>query len=386
MLNSPKLFNMEVVQAWFSKDAGWHYETPKKALNNPLVFVFANRILLENKEFLDNVQDEFSYSHIVYCSTAGEIAGVQAFEESAVVTATEFERSSFVVHTDNIINYNKDSEALGRSLYRSLPKEGLKHVIILSEGSFVNGSALIDGLERDKEDGITVTGGLCGDDDRFKKTLVGYNSEPRRGEVVAIGLYGQTLEITSAGAGGWTPFGPLRTITRSEGNVLYEIDGKPALELYRNYLGERSRWMAQSSFLYPLQVTYPGRKQAVVRTILTIDEENNAMILAGDVPEQSNVQLMMASIDNLALGARTAAEQAAENRMSAPSLALLISCVGRKLAMCQRTEEELEQVREVLGEGTVLNGMYSYGEIAPFKGNSFSELHNQTMTLTLISE
>lgn len=376
---------MKITQAAYL-DGCWQYKTDKADLKNPLVLVFANRTLLENRDFTLSIRNEFSSGHIIYCSTAGEIAGTKALEGSAVVTAAEFEKASFVIRTDNIARYNKNSTALGESLYQSFPAEGLRHIIVLSEGSFVNGSALIQGMENKKQAGVSISGGLCGDDGRFQKTLVGYNHEPRRGEVVAIGLYGTTLEVTAASAGGWYAFGPMRIITKSEGNVLYEIDGKPALELYRNYLGERSGNIAESSLLYPLQVTYPGRDLAVVRTILNIDEENNAMILAGDVPEQSKVQLMMASIDDLAEGAREAALQAAQDREHTASLALLISCVGRRLAMGQRVEEELEQVQEVLGPQTVLNGMYSYGEIAPTKGNHFSELHNQTMTLTLISE
>ena len=110
------------------------------------------------------------------------------------------------------------------------------------------------------------------------------------------------------------------------------------------------------------------------------------MILAGDVPMNSKVQLMMASVDGIASGARKAAEFAIKDRVNKPQLALLVSCVGRKLVMGQRVEEEIEQVQEIIGKEVATCGFYSYGEMAPFHGETSCDLHNQTMTLTLISE
>jgi hypothetical protein len=184
------------------------------------------------------------------------------------------------------------------------------------------------------------------------------------------------------------PFGPERIITKSEGNILYEIDGQPALDLYKKYLGEKASELPQSSLLYPLNVTPVGKTEPVVRTILNINNENNSMILAGDVPMQSRVQLMMASIDGIAEGALHAAELAMKGRTNEPELAILVSCIGRKLVMNQRVEEEIEHVQDAIGKNTAITGFYSYGEIAPFSGTSTAtcELHNQTMTLTLISE
>ncbi|WP_415583315.1 FIST signal transduction protein, partial [Flavobacterium frigoris] len=182
------------------------------------------------------------------------------------------------------------------------------------------------------------------------------------------------------------PFGPERVITKSEGNILYEIDGQPALDLYKKYLGEKSNELPQASLLYPLSVTPDGKTEPVVRTILNINNDDQSMILAGDVPVNSRVQLMMASVDGIAQGAHTAAKFAMANRSSKPELALLVSCIGRKLVMSQRVEEEVEQVREVIGERVPMAGLYSYGEMAPFNGSTSCELHNQTMTLTLISE
>ena len=236
------------------------------------------------------------------------------------------------------------------------------------------------------EDNLIITGALCGDSARFEKTLSSYNENPKVGEVVAIGFYGETLEVSFGTNGGWTPFGPERVVTKSKDNVLYELDGKPALDLYKKYLGEKSNELPASALLYPLKVQSSDEKKSIVRTILNIDEEENSMILAGDILEESKVQLMMTNVDSIVNAAETGALQALDLREKKPELAILVSCIGRKLVLDQRVEEEVDEVMEVVGKGTTICGFYSYGEIAPFDGEMNCQLHNQTMAITLISE
>lgn len=377
---------MRINQAYTLDGKNWTYLQKKSTLHNPLVFVFGNRMELQKETVIEAVRKEFPYEHLVFGSTSGEIIDSNVLDNSVVVTAIEFEKSTFEIRTENIFNHHKDAKQLGESLHNALPKENLRHLFVLSEGSFVNGSSLIEGLEKNIENAIPISGGMCGDDAKFEKTLASYKENPKEGEVVLIGFYGDTLEISFASFGGWTSFGPERIITKSEANILYEIDGQPALDLYKKYLGDKAKELPQASLLYPLNVTPEGKKEPVVRTILGIDNEKQSMTLAGDVPENSKVQLMMASVDAIAEGANEAAKRAMENRKSAPQIALLVSCVGRKLVMNQRVEEEIERVQEVVGNHTAITGFYSYGEMAPFANNTFCDLHNQTMTLTLISE
>ena len=377
---------MKVVQAKKIKNSDWEYISKNTPLKNPLVLVFGGRFELEKQEVIDDIRKEFPYDHVVFGSTSGEIIGENVFETSIVVTAIEFEKSSFIVKTANIFDFDKNAKQLGENLIKELPTENLKHVFVLSEGSFVNGSALIEGIETSFNNKISLTGGMCGDGSRFEKTLASYKENPKEGEIIIIGFYGDSLEISFASFGGWSPFGPERIITKSEGNVLYEIDDLPALDLYTKYLGDKASELPQASLLFPLNVTPKGKSKPVVRTILSINKENHSMILAGDVPEGSKVQLMMASVDAIADGAYEAAKLAMENRKNEPQLALLVSCIGRKLVMDQRVEEEIEEVMNVIGKQTSLTGFYSYGEMAPFHGETACELHNQTMTLTLISE
>jgi hypothetical protein len=377
---------MKIIQASKLKNQDWNYLQEKSALKNPLVLVFGNRYLLEDEEIINIIRKEFPYEHIVFGSTAGEILCCNVYEDSISVTAIEFEKSTFVVERGNILDYDKDAKILGKDLYDRIPRGNLKHLFVLSEGSFVNGSSLIKGLEMNIDREVSITGGMCGDDARFEKTVASYKENPKVGEVILIGFYGETLEITYSSFGGWIPFGPERIITKSEANILYEIDGQPALDLYKNYLGDKASDLPQASLLYPLNVTPEDKKEPVVRTILNIDDDNQSMILAGDVPMNSRVQLMMASVDGIATGAKTAAEFAMKSRKTPPEIAILVSCIGRKLVMNQRVEEEVEQVWEAIGEKIPMAGFYSYGEMAPFNESTSCELHNQTMTLTLISE
>lgn len=377
---------MNIVQAYKKQDQEWHYSGEKKALTNPLVLVFADRLLLEDDGVLSNIKSEFPYSHIVYASTAGEIIDVDVLENSVTVVAIEFEKSSFIVKTDNIFNHDKNTKELGIALAREMPTDGLKHLFVLSEGSFVSGTSLIKGLEQDIADNVSITGGLCGDNLRYEKTLASYNEKPKEGEIILIGFYGESLEITFASYGGWQAFGPERVITKSEGSTLYEIDGKSSLDLYKKYLGDKAGEFAKSALLYPLNVKAPGKDNAVVRAVVTPDHENGSMIFADAVPQDSRVQLIMVSPDDIANGAQTASTLAMQDRITKPQLALVISCIGRKVVMNQRVEEEIELVNEIVGSQAAIAGFYSYGEIAPFHGTRECELHNQTMTLTLISE
>lgn len=376
---------MKTVQLQQAKDRAWEYLSPQIDLVNPLVLILGNRFLLESPTIYEELRALFPSGHLVFGSSSGELVAASVNDEHITVTAIEFEKASFDIQTINIKEVGEDSEKAGTAVVKKFNPDGLKHIFVISEGSFVNGSALTKGMQEALPK-VLITGGLCGDDARFEKTLASYDESPKEGEIIAIGFYGDTFEASFSIYGGWTPFGPERLITKSDGNVLYEIDGKPALDLYKTYLGDKAKDLPGSALIYPLNVKSQENDQSFVRTILNIDEEKNAMILAGDVPEQSSVQLMMTNMDSIAAASETAATRAMEGRNTPPQLALLISCIGRKLVLDQRIEEEVEEVMRVIGDDVVISGMYSYGEIAPFYGERNCKLHNQTMTITLISE
>lgn len=365
----------------------WQYKgCEAKDFNPQLVFVFANRFLLEQPKILKEAKALFANADVVFASTAGEVMGTTVRDNTLTFTAIEFEHSHHEIFRVNVLDYDKDSYRAGNALCDQINKNNLKHVFVISEGSNVNGSSLIDGLEKNLSEKIAITGGMCGDDARFERTLAGVNNFPEEGEIIAVGLYGDTLEVSFSNHGGWIPFGPERIVTRSEGNVLFELDNKPALDLYKTYLGDKAAELPQASLFYPLSVKIESKENPLVRTILNIEEDTNAMILAGDIPEKARVQLMMANVDGIVDGAVQAAQQSMNGRKEKPQLAIAVSCIGRKLVMDQRVEEEIEEVSLVIGSDVPITGFYSYGEMAPFAGSRNCELHNQTMTLTLISE
>jgi hypothetical protein len=237
-----------------------------------------------------------------------------------------------------------------------------------------------------KGESVLITGGLAGDGAQFKKTVVGLNQLPQAGTIVAIGFYGAKIKVSHGSLGGWESFGLQRTVTQSTNNVLSEIDHKNALDLYKTYLGEYAKELPSSALLFPLSVTLANNSEPVVRTILSIDEENKTMTFAGDIPKGSKVSFMRANFDKLIDASSNAAQKGLEMHEVNPQLALLVSCVGRKLILGNRIDEEVEAVSDLVTPSTIVSGFYSYGEISPLKPLANCELHNQTMTVTFISE
>jgi hypothetical protein len=280
----------------------------------------------------------------------------------------------------------ENSFKAGQQLSRSLEKEDLVHVFVLSDGLKINGSELVKGLIKHLPEHVSITGGLSGDGALFRETYVLWDDEPERDTVAILGLYGNRLRVGYASFGGWDPFGPERLITQSRGNVLFELDGKSALMLYKKYLGKHAKGLPSTGLLFPLSIRIREGERGVVRTILSINEEDQSMTFAGDVPEGAYARLMKANFDRLIDGAVEAAKMSLDIIGFSPELAILISCVGRKLILKQRIEEEIEGVRDILGAQATLTGFYSYGEISPFTKGAQCELHNQTMTITAFSE
>jgi len=373
--------------ATWTRASGWSdLPSPERALGSDLVFVFGSREPLEQGTALEELSRHFADAKVVGCSTAGEIRGTEASDGTIVAAAMRFEHSR--VSTAHVkLSDHTGSEAAGAALVAKLPAEGLRHVIVLSDGSVVNGSDLVLGLRNAAPHGVQVTGGLAGDAQEFERTLIVYGSEALAGHVLAVGFYGESLRMGFGSLGGWDPFGPERLITRSEGNVLFELDGRSALDLYRKYLGPYAGDLPTSSFLFPLGLRARKGEEGVVRTVLAVDEKRDAMIFAGDMPEGQYARLMKANFDRLIGGAALAAVNSTVGMNGKQiDFALLISCVGRRIVLKQRVEEELEGVRRVLGDDVNLAGFYSYGEISPFSADTSCRLHNQTMTITTFHE
>jgi hypothetical protein len=377
---------MQVEQASWSRNEGW---TGARTFEPQLVMVFGGRLLPE-AEVLQILRARYPGAQLVGCSTAGEILDTRIQDDSLVVSAISFATTRYRCEAVACATA-QDSRGAGERLGHALgASPGLVHVFVLSDGTNVNGTALVEGMVAALPGGVTVSGGLAGDGDRMQRTWVLAGDRCESGIVAAVGLYGDKLRVGYGCKGGWDTFGPERKITRAEGNVLYELDGLSALALYREYLGEHAAGLPSTGLLFPLELRFEGGPPRV-RTILAIDDAAGSITFAGDMPVGHYARLMHANFDRLVDGAYGAARICTDRTAgtnasgTAGGIAILVSCVGRRLVLGQRAEEELESVREVLGGAVPMTGFYSNGELCP-TGSFGCELHNQTMTITTISE
>jgi hypothetical protein len=379
---------MKTEQRIFSESAGWIKKSDHEMSElSQLVFLFGYRDFLKIQQHIDFIKEAYPQAQIVGCSTSGEIYQEEVYNSNIICTAVWFEHSSVEIAKE-VVHSMDDSFSVGVKLATRLEKDDLVHVMILSEGLNINGSELTKGINKQLNNRISVTGGLAGDQELFSETVIVHNQKGEKNIVVAIGFYGKNLQVGYGSMGGWDSFGVDREVTRSKGNTLYELDGQPALELYKRYLGTHAANLPASALLFPLSLRLQDSETSLVRTVLSVNEADGSMVFAGDIPQGEYVRLMKANFDRLIDGANDAAEMSKISlKNSNADLAILISCVGRKLVLKQRVEEELEVIREVLGTGVAMTGFYSYGEISPIRPfENTCELHNQTMTITLFKE
>jgi hypothetical protein len=378
---------MQVDTFQYRPNSGFSPSLPSD-LDSPrtLVLVFAAPELGDRPELFTALKAKFPLGTVMGCSTAGEIAGLRLSDHSLSVAVVRFSSTDIRLATAEVgaVGESYDAACL---LASQLTSPGLRAVLVLSDGLRVNGSELARGFKGTLPQNVAVTGGLAADGSRFERTWVVANGVVADGIVVAVGLYGDQVQIGHGSRGGWDVFGPERIVTRSTSNVLYELDGKPALELYKRYLGDRVSELPASALLFPLSLRINGDAHGVVRTILGVNEDEQSLTFAGEIPQGAKASLMRANVDRLIHGAAQAATHSRkELDESQPTLAIAISCVGRRLVLGERTEEEIEATLDALPAGSHQVGFYSYGELCPQDGGSCCDLHNQTMTMTTISE
>lgn len=378
---------MLIEQLQYSAGRWWAALDEAERVTSPqLVLVFGDRETLEQGAYYSQLCARWPGAVVVSTSSGGDVAGAKVLEGGAVATAIQFAEATVQAVTMDLAS-TQESESVGAALASRLTASDLQHVLVFSEGLGVNGSALARGVSSSLPNSVTVTGGLAADGDAFRSTAVGLNGAPRSGRVVAVGLYGAALEVGSGTYGGWEPFDADRRITRSSGNVLYELDGRPALELYRELLGPLGYALPASGLLFPLKVRPFGEDGGLIRTILGVNESEGSVTFAGDVPEGWSARLVRTELDTLIDAAGLAAERCLRGRVpSGQTLVLAVSCIGRRLLLQKRTDEELQRVQQAFGPAARLAGFYSYGELAPSLTDAPCELHNQTMTITAISE
>ena len=371
----------------WNQSKGWQSKAIEKE-NPDLVLYFGSREMLADGARYQELRANFPKACLMGCTTGGQIHGDELDDDLNAI-ALRFDTTKIRAASVEI-NDASDSRRCGEEIGRKLAAGDLAGVFVLSDGLNVNGSELVAGINT-QVGNVSITGGLAGDGAQFVETLVGIDSPPRKQMIAAIGFYGKAIKIGHGSAGGWDVFGPKRQITRAKGNVLLELDGGPALDLYSKYLGEDEvKGLPGSALFFPLQIHDPNRPDhQIVRTVLAVDRDTKSMTFAGDMPEGWVAQLMKGSFNRLADGAGDAAQQARdglEGCRDNNGVAILISCIGRRLLMGQRALDEVEAAGAVLGSKLRRLGFYSYGEISPHAVSGICELHNQTMTVTTITE
>jgi len=382
---------MRSQQLRLESDATWQAHGNGSSLPDAqLVLAFIDPQLGDAAAAMASLETMHPKADVIACSSGGEIYGVDVLDGSAVATALAFDNTPTRLATA-MIDTAADSFSAGQDLGRQLEDQDLAGVFVISEGLRVNGSELVRGLREHIGQAIPITGGLAGDGADFGVTRVGANEPLRSGRIAAVGLYGTAIRMAHGNAGGWEEFGPQRRITRSCDNVLYELDGQPALDLYKKYLGDAAKDLPSSGLLFPLKICRGGDEACedhdAVRTILAVNEDDKSLTFAGDIPEGESAQLMMGNFEQLISGAGDAAARAVPGWAcdTTNSVGILVSCIGRKLLLGQRAAEEVEAVADCL-QGMPTIGFYSYGELSPHSASGICELHNQTMTITLLGE
>ncbi len=376
---------MKLTTFTYQKNSGWSRPFPAADSDQTLVIIFGSPSFCRQPQPIMALAAAYPNSHLVGCSTAGEIFDREVLDDSLAVAVVEFEHTWLRTAISAISAAT--SYPAGMALARKLNQDDLRAIFVLSDGIDVNGSELVRGLNSVLPAHIVVTGGLAGDGDQFEYAWTISDGRPHPDQVTAVGLYGDRVQVGHGSKGGWDIFGPERRVTRSDGHILYGLDGRPALQLYKEYLGDMADGLPAAGLLFPLALRAArGDQKQIVRTILGIDEAGSALVFAGDIPQGYWAQLMKANFDRLVDGAHQAAVITRQNNPDVTAaLCLAVSCVGRRLVLGERAEEELEAVLDALPENTRQIGLYSYGEISPF-GIGHCDLHNQTMTLTTITE
>jgi hypothetical protein len=379
---------MQVKQATLKSTAGAETALGScGAIAPQLVTVFGAVNFFTDEKFVDALKAAFPGAALLGCSTAGEIGNGGVADGTCSVTAVKFDNGTLKPAETTLAGMD-DSQTAGERIGAALAGDGLRAVMVFGPGVQVNGSALVEGIASRVGKEVPITGGLAGDGGAFQRTFTLTSTGSSDNRIAAVGLYGAGLAFSHGSFGGWEPFGPARKVTRCAGNVLFELDGEPALEVYKRYLGDHASGLPASGLLFPFAMVGEDHSAVgLIRTILGIDEAAGSLTLAGAINPDGYLKLMHASTDALVNGAESAAEAAAQmHKSEGDSLAILVSCVGRKLVMGDRVDEEVEAVADVFGSKATLTGFYSYGEISPFAPGSSCQLHNQTMTITWLGE
>ena len=266
---------------------------------------------------------------------------------------------------------------------------GVSYLQVFSDGLTGNGSALVRGLESVLGTRVPVAGGTAGDDGKFERTCQFHGSKILSDAVVGMGFSG-TFTVSTGVQSGWSPVGIAKKVTRAAENVVYELNGQPALEVYERFLGKHACKLPAVGVEYPLGLVDRhgdlGEEDfCLLRATMSVNREEGSISFAGEVLEDSWVRLTCGDHTSILSAAESAARRALENLGTAtPSLVFVFSCMARKIVLGRRTSEESDMIRGILGDNVPMLGFYTYGEYCPLTVGQRNLFHNETVTISVI--
>lgn len=347
-----------------------------------LVFVFGSVGILETPNFYSVLKDSFPNAHICGASCGSSILSESLVSDQCTILAIQF-KAAQVRNLKVKISDRHDVDGVIHEIHKHFPLNNLKGLCILVDGFAINSGGLISNLTK-KFPSVPIFGGLASDGDAMITSCVMNNGIGEKGIISVSGFYGESLSISTALAGGWQRFGPERLITKSHDNILEEIDGKKAVQLYKEHLQKEHLNLPHDGLMLPLSV-YPKDHPELgkTRSVIGITDDEKALVFAGDVPKGHQARFMTSSIQSLCRGAE---EAVATLKPNGDGFAIAFSCIGHHMFLSSMTEDELDVLTGCLGPNIPLVGFYSNGEICPIGGKHESALHNQTTAIALITE
>lgn len=357
-----------------------------------LVFAFWSKKYLETPPFVAQLRQTIPQTALIGCSSSGDVDDEGMKDDSIVLTAVHFHHAKIRVFEEDGVAPKAEKAAGERLAAAILAESGvigepLAGVFTFGPGMYFNGGALVRGLTENLPDGVPVSGGLAGDHVAFVKTMVLGSSGISDRKVAAVALYGSDLHMRTHSGAGWSAFGPAKKITGCDDNLLTGLDGESALDIYKKYLGDYAASLPGSALLFPLELLNPDRKGTnVYRAVLGVDDSAEVMNLAGSIHDGDYVRFMHASLDDLVDAAEQVGIECEAEKFEGPTLAMVTSCVGRKMVMGSRANEEVYMVNDQLGDNVTLAGFYSNGEICLDSSGERSALNNQTLVVALLTE
>ena len=356
------------------------------------VLVFAS-IRFDQEALLKGIVSVTRKTPMIGCSTAGEIHPDAPAFRSVVVMAVRSDQLRVAAGLGTGISQNP--RQAGRDLAEAVSQARLDNphgLLMFPDGLTGNVAEVIRGTQDVLGLSFPIAGGAAADDFRFKTCTQYFNGQVHTDAVLGLLLAG-SVSVGIGARHGWQPLGRPKTVTRASSNVVHEVEGQPAVSLYETYFGKKPRTLkteelARISTMYPLGFPVPEEEEYLLRNAIRVNRDGS-LIFSGEVPEGSQVRLMMGSKAKALAAARWAAEQAKLGIGSrTPLFGLVFSCVSRAQLFGHDLKQEIALIQRTLGTETPLIGFYDYGEQAPFAAAGFrgrSYLHNESVVVVAVS-